>query len=47
MEPEDSKLSEMILSVLFISELVIVICSVEEGFSHASSPWCNAPELSQ
>lgn len=47
MELQNSKLNEVVPSVLFISELVIVICSVEESFSHASSPWCDEPGLSQ
>ena len=33
----------MIPSVLFINELVFVVFSIEEGFSHISSPWSDDP----
>lgn len=43
-ELQRSKLSKMIPFTLFIDELIFVF-SVEEGFSHISSPWCEDPGL--
>lgn len=49
-ELQKSKLSEVIPSVLFINELVFVVFSIEEGFSHirrfqhiSLTPWSDDP----